>query len=266
MNGLKLKSLENHNCIGFDVDHCLVRYKLKALTKLCYESLMKSLIQSKDYPQSLLDLTDEELGIGMNYLVIDTDNGTILKLGENGYILKGKRGFKDIDVVKEYGEERKLLEFDPISVRRDSRYAVNSTNFENAIPVVFAKIYEMKMQLKKLEIDEKVNNCNEKSTEDSSDDLTNEKIINKDSNEKIHSKDGNESIISKDGHESVISKDGHENVITKDGNENIINKDIEENIINKDANDSEILSVSDCRAIMSDIVWSLKTNYAHYTE
>jgi len=44
----------------------------------------------------------------MNYLVIDTDKGTILKLGEHNYILKGKRGFKDIDVVQEYGEERTL--------------------------------------------------------------------------------------------------------------------------------------------------------------
>lgn len=155
MNGLKLKSLENHNCIGFDVDHCLVRYKLKALTRVCYESLMKSLIQSKGYPQSLFDLTEEELGLGMNYLVIDTDKGTILKLGEHNYILKGKRGFKDIDVVKEYGEERSLHEFDPVSVRRDSRYAVNSTNFENAIPIVFAKIVEMKIKQKMKEMEDK---------------------------------------------------------------------------------------------------------------
>ena len=84
----------------------------------------------------------------MNYLVIDTDKGTILKIGENGYILRGYRGFEEIDVVAEYDESRLLKSFDPISVRRDSRYAVCSTNLENSIAIVFAKIIDFKIKQK----------------------------------------------------------------------------------------------------------------------
>lgn len=57
-NGIKLASLENHGSIGFDVDHCLVRYKIKALTRICYDALALTLVQEKGYPESLREVTD----------------------------------------------------------------------------------------------------------------------------------------------------------------------------------------------------------------
>lgn len=68
---LKLSSLENHGSIGFDVDHCLVRYKIKALTRVCYLALAQTLVLEKGYGAELLNLTDQETGIGLNYSILD---------------------------------------------------------------------------------------------------------------------------------------------------------------------------------------------------
>lgn len=100
---LLLKSLDNHSAVGFDVDHCLVRYNIKALTRVCYESLMLTLVSQKHYAEELLLLDDDEMGIGLNYSVIDINNGTILKIGEGNVILTGYRGFDRINVETEYG-------------------------------------------------------------------------------------------------------------------------------------------------------------------
>lgn len=142
LGGIKLSSLEKHTSIGFDVDHCLVRYKIKALTLLSYDALMETLVEEKEYPRDLLKISEEELGIGLNYCLIDVEKGTILKMLIGKKIARGYRGYRAIDVVKEYGETCTLEEFDPISVRKDPRFIVCSTYFENIIAVLFAKILE----------------------------------------------------------------------------------------------------------------------------
>lgn len=108
-----LKSVVNHQAIGFDVDHCLVRYKIKALTKLCYSVLSDSLIAKFNYPPTLLDLTDDELGFALNYLIIHLDRGIILKLSEDLTIQRCYRGFTELDVEAEYGPTRVIPDFNP---------------------------------------------------------------------------------------------------------------------------------------------------------
>lgn len=64
---------------------------------------------------------------------------------EGKKIAKGYRGFKEIIVEKEYGDESILHDFEPISVRKDPRFIVCSTYFENSIPILFAKIIHQKL-------------------------------------------------------------------------------------------------------------------------
>lgn len=75
--------------------------------------------------------------------MIDVQKGTILKIVEEKKIVKGYRGFNAIDIEKEYGIDSRLDEFDPISVRKDPRFIVCATYFENSIPILFAKIIHL---------------------------------------------------------------------------------------------------------------------------
>ncbi|EGR27091.1 hypothetical protein IMG5_202080 [Ichthyophthirius multifiliis] len=147
---LKLKSLKNHQYIGFDVDHCLIRYHIKSITRACYESLMKTLINEKGYPETLLNLTEKEIGIGLNYSLIDINKGTILQIGKNKTILKGYRGFKQINIEEEYGKDYIIEAFEPLLINRNPEFMVLATYFENSKGVIFAKIVDFKTKEKVL--------------------------------------------------------------------------------------------------------------------
>ncbi|KAL4501435.1 hypothetical protein ABPG72_021242 [Tetrahymena utriculariae] len=142
-----VQSVFNHQAIGFDVDHCLIRYKVKALTKLCYKVICQAVIEKYNYPSSILDLTEGEYGFALNYLVIHIDKGIVLRIAENKEIIKCYRGFTEQDVETEYGPTRMLPDFDPISsIKQNPQYIVCATYFENVIPLIFAKMTQFKCE------------------------------------------------------------------------------------------------------------------------
>ena len=48
------------------------------------------------------------MGIGLNYSLIDIKKGNILKISSDKTILRGYRGFRQINIEKEYGKEKKI--------------------------------------------------------------------------------------------------------------------------------------------------------------
>ena len=72
----ELASVETYDMIGFDVDHCLVRYKYKEFLKISIESMKELLIRFKDYDAKDFEKVEENLGFGMKNLIIDLVRAT----------------------------------------------------------------------------------------------------------------------------------------------------------------------------------------------
>lgn len=49
----KLRPLEDYIAIGFDADLCIIKYELRELTRITYESICKSLCDNFKYPAEI---------------------------------------------------------------------------------------------------------------------------------------------------------------------------------------------------------------------
>ncbi|GAB6030686.1 hypothetical protein CHUAL_007540 [Chamberlinius hualienensis] len=108
--------LSDYDCIGFDLDHTLCRYKLDNLFQLIYTSLNKFLVEKKGYPNSLLngDCHYDESFIHKG-LVLDIKKGNLLKVSNNGVILRASHGTTMMSrkqIANIYGLERLWPPFD----------------------------------------------------------------------------------------------------------------------------------------------------------
>jgi len=87
---------KEYDAIGFDADHCLVKYNIKAVTSLLVKVELDDLHQKHNYPKEVLDFDYSEDSIEMqlclNYSVFDIDKGTLLKLGEGKQVLAAMKG------------------------------------------------------------------------------------------------------------------------------------------------------------------------------
>lgn len=101
--------ISDYDCVGFDLDNTLVQYKIAAMVEMEYETLSNFLINNKEYPRKAL-----EKAIDMDFLqkglIIDFDNGNLLKLNAGGVIGKASHGTKflsDEEIVEIYGPNRR---------------------------------------------------------------------------------------------------------------------------------------------------------------
>jgi hypothetical protein len=87
-----------YDAIGFDVDHCLVKYNVKETTKLMIRCHLAELHENFDYPAEILDFDYErDLRVCTNNVVWDVQHGTILKLVEGKFISHAICGFEKLD-------------------------------------------------------------------------------------------------------------------------------------------------------------------------
>eukprot|EP00730_Choanoeca_flexa_P012525 TRINITY_DN4358_c0_g1_i1.p1 TRINITY_DN4358_c0_g1~~TRINITY_DN4358_c0_g1_i1.p1 ORF type:complete len:471 (+),score=91.04 TRINITY_DN4358_c0_g1_i1:114-1526(+) len=134
----QVEALHMHECdwIGFDLDHCLVRYNVPELTSLIHTCIVKFLVDQRDYNPSLrdIDCTSEFFVKGLLY---DTELGNFLRLYANGTIQSCSHGTKTLDVEK----ARQLYAHADLAVvadniihhgRKNRRYFYFSTFFDMA--------------------------------------------------------------------------------------------------------------------------------------
>ncbi|XP_040925434.1 5'-nucleotidase domain-containing protein 1 isoform X3 [Betta splendens] len=81
-------SLSDCDVIGFDLDHTLCRYHLKETSRLIYESFARFLVEHKGYDKDLLNLTPATWDFCFKGLVVDLEDGNIVKLAEDGTVLR----------------------------------------------------------------------------------------------------------------------------------------------------------------------------------
>lgn len=88
-----MPDVAQYSAIGFDIDMCLVRYQIIPITRLSFNAFMSSLVADKQYPKEMLDLSEEDMAIALNYCILDLEFGNLLKLGENKEVLRAYHGF-----------------------------------------------------------------------------------------------------------------------------------------------------------------------------
>jgi len=146
-----LHSLDKYAAIGFDMDHCLVRYKIKDLFPLLYKSMAEVLINEKNYPAEMLEFGKKEKSYIMNGLIIDYETGLTLKLGQEKIILRAYYGYDKVsqtDLENKFGSPPKYESFDPYRLRTKD-YMCCLTYFDCCLVAIMAHMIEYKKKLHK---------------------------------------------------------------------------------------------------------------------
>ena len=98
----------DYDIIGFDLDGTLLRYDLNHMVPLEHELLIKFLVNERNYPKQLLERKFDAKFVQKG-LIIDAHRGNLLKMNEDGTILRVSHGTKflsDKEIVEVYGESR----------------------------------------------------------------------------------------------------------------------------------------------------------------
>lgn len=99
----------DYDCIGFDLDNTICRYKVGAMIKLEYDAMSKYLVEKKKYPSThLYKPIEEDIDFMLKGLILDVTNGNILRVGLDGSILHGSHGTTELskqELITYYGAD-----------------------------------------------------------------------------------------------------------------------------------------------------------------
>jgi hypothetical protein len=77
--------LDDYDAIGFEADHCLVKYNALEVTNLVVEGTLAEMREAFSYPPEINDFDYEKnLDLCLNYSVWDVEHGIMIKLNEKG--------------------------------------------------------------------------------------------------------------------------------------------------------------------------------------
>ena len=77
----------DYDVLGFDADHCLVKYNIPKLAALMSEITSKDLHEQLDYPEQIKLVPEALYGISLNNTVWDIEHRNLLKLGEGKIVV-----------------------------------------------------------------------------------------------------------------------------------------------------------------------------------
>lgn len=95
----------DYDCLGFDLDNTLCRYKIGAMVKLEYDALAKFLVEKRGYdPKYLYKPMEENVDFMLKGLILDVEKGNILRIDSEGRILHGTHGTAELnkEELREY--------------------------------------------------------------------------------------------------------------------------------------------------------------------
>ena len=81
-----------YDVIGFDADHCLVKYNIPKLASTLSEITSNDLFTLLGYPEEIKQVGDDYNPMSLNNTVWDIENRTLLKLGEGKLVVQANRG------------------------------------------------------------------------------------------------------------------------------------------------------------------------------
>ncbi|XP_041354320.1 5'-nucleotidase domain-containing protein 1-like [Gigantopelta aegis] len=106
----KTVSLADYDAYGFDLDHTLAKYKLVEFFDMVYSCLTNFLVNKKGYDAKLKTDLQKYKDFICKGLFLDIEKGNILKLADDGSILKAVHGTKELttsQLKSEYGDDLK---------------------------------------------------------------------------------------------------------------------------------------------------------------
>ncbi|XP_077442984.1 5'-nucleotidase domain-containing protein 1 isoform X1 [Stigmatopora argus] len=141
-------SLLESDVIGFDLDHTLCRYHLKETSKLIYESFATYLVEHKGYDKDLLNLTPATWDFCFKGLVVDLENGNLVKLAEDGTVLRATHGTTDLsteEIIKHYGPKREWKHFNSLnsSFARSAKFYLYDNYFDLPGALLCGRLVDM---------------------------------------------------------------------------------------------------------------------------
>ncbi|MCX7117467.1 MAG: HAD-IG family 5'-nucleotidase [Legionellales bacterium] len=134
----RILNMKKIKTIGLDMDHTLIRYKTKNFEALVFQLIIQDLIHYKQYPEEIksfkFNITDAIRG-----LVVDSQNGNILKLSRFGAIRESTHGTTKIDFSAQQQFYRSI--YVDLS---DPNYMAIDTSFSIAFCVLYAQLVDLK--------------------------------------------------------------------------------------------------------------------------
>ncbi len=100
--------MDQIDAIGFDMDYTLALYRQEALDALSVEKTLERLVKVKNYAPSILSIKPNP-SFAIRGLVIDKEEGNILKIDADRRVVKAFHGFKEVAQVDRHGYTRATL-------------------------------------------------------------------------------------------------------------------------------------------------------------
>jgi HAD superfamily 5'-nucleotidase-like hydrolase len=117
----KVDSILAYDGLGFDMDHTLVRYRMRSFVKLIYECTAIYLVTKKNYPQEIFPVDDDDAKEKFRMYfraVFDHKTGNLLKIGSNNLIMRGFHGFTRLttaEILQTYGKNPVIPNYEILS-------------------------------------------------------------------------------------------------------------------------------------------------------
>ena len=72
--------MEDYHVVGFDADHCLVKYNIRNLCELMSRVMAEDLRDKFGYPEEITKMPKSYYDLGLNCAIWDIENRTLLQL------------------------------------------------------------------------------------------------------------------------------------------------------------------------------------------
>lgn len=134
----RILNMKQIKVIGFDMDHTLVRYHSDKFEELTFNVAIKKMVEDQGYPEVLRDF-EFNFNKAIRGLVIDTENGNILKVSLFNKIKNAYHGTKELS----YKDQIKIYSGSNIDLR-DSKFMSVDTTFSIALTIIFSQLVDLK--------------------------------------------------------------------------------------------------------------------------
>eukprot|EP00111_Clytia_hemisphaerica_P006930 TCONS_00020068-protein len=111
MTSNDLFCINDYDCIGFDMDHTMVQYKLPNTFRLQYQCVVDFLVNEKSYCPKTFNMENYEKfeDFSQRGIIFDIVKGNFVKLDKNGVVVSCTHGMRECDAeetMSYYGEDR----------------------------------------------------------------------------------------------------------------------------------------------------------------